>query len=261
MNPRPLPKQKACAHGVKSTSLNDATKAARGTGVWQQASPEARRIILGDCSGQVAAGAAGVLRGYVCPVHARCVPGIQINVPAIYPDALPANITPSSIPGTLSTNMIVDDHSNAQQMGLSHAPYPCKPHHGYPCQNQRIPLNRWIGWGRGSRKWYDRPCHPNSCTAPRAPRWEKRGRTEGEIGVNFARRANVPSWGEMFINLWLGSHYKTYCSTPPHPPAPHPLMTPSAAYGPPDPATDAFHRRWAHHSCDTRFLGHSWALC
>ena len=31
-------------------------------------------------------------------------PGIQINVPAIYPNALPLNIAPSSIPRTLSTN-------------------------------------------------------------------------------------------------------------------------------------------------------------
>ena len=31
-------------------------------------------------------------------------PSIQINVPAIYPNALPPNNTPSSSPGTLSTN-------------------------------------------------------------------------------------------------------------------------------------------------------------
>ena len=34
---------------------------------------------------------------------ARRAPGIQINVPAIYPNALPPNATPSSSPGTLST--------------------------------------------------------------------------------------------------------------------------------------------------------------
>ena len=31
-------------------------------------------------------------------------PGIQINVPAIYPNALPPNITPTSKRGTLSAN-------------------------------------------------------------------------------------------------------------------------------------------------------------
>ena len=42
------------------------------------------------------------LRGYVCPAHTRRAPGIQINVPAIYPNALPPNITPSSSPGYLT---------------------------------------------------------------------------------------------------------------------------------------------------------------
>ena len=32
------------------------------------------------------------------------LPSIQINVVAIYPNALPQNITPSSNPGALSTN-------------------------------------------------------------------------------------------------------------------------------------------------------------
>ena len=41
-------------------------------------------------------------------MFARRAPGIQINVPAIYPNALPPNITPSSIPGTLSTSTLND---------------------------------------------------------------------------------------------------------------------------------------------------------
>ena len=35
-------------------------------------------------------------------------PGIQMNVPAIYHNALPLNITPSSSPGTLSTRTLYD---------------------------------------------------------------------------------------------------------------------------------------------------------
>ena len=43
------------------------------------------------------------------PVRARrSVPGIQMNVPAIYHNALPPNITPSSSPGTLSTSTWYD---------------------------------------------------------------------------------------------------------------------------------------------------------
>ena len=34
----------------------------------------------------------------------------------------------------------IHPHFFAQQMGQSHAPYPCRPHHGHPPQNQRIPL-------------------------------------------------------------------------------------------------------------------------
>ena len=34
-------------------------------------------------------------------VHLRGAPGIQSNVPAIYPFTLPPNITPSHSPGTL----------------------------------------------------------------------------------------------------------------------------------------------------------------
>ena len=35
---------------------------------------------------------------------ARRVPGIQINVPVVHPNALPLDTIPSSSPGTLSTN-------------------------------------------------------------------------------------------------------------------------------------------------------------
>ena len=80
--------------------------------------------------------------------HMPGAPSIQINVPAIYHNALPPNITPSSSPGTLSASTLYDcmtgDQLNsrffAQQMGQSPAPYPCRPHHGQPPQNQRIPL-------------------------------------------------------------------------------------------------------------------------
>ena len=41
--------------------------------------------------------------GMLAP-RAPGTPGIQINIPAIYPNALPLNITPSSSPGTLSLN-------------------------------------------------------------------------------------------------------------------------------------------------------------
>ena len=34
----------------------------------------------------------------------------------------------------------LNPHFFAQQMGRSHAPYPRRPHHGHPPQNQRIPL-------------------------------------------------------------------------------------------------------------------------
>ena len=34
----------------------------------------------------------------------------------------------------------IPSHVFAQQMGRSHAPSPCRPHHGHPPQNQRIPL-------------------------------------------------------------------------------------------------------------------------
>ena len=34
----------------------------------------------------------------------------------------------------------ITSHFSAQQIGRSHAPYPCRPHHGHPPQNQRIPL-------------------------------------------------------------------------------------------------------------------------
>ena len=37
-------------------------------------------------------------------MFARRAPGIQINVLVVYPNALPLDITPSSSPGTLSTN-------------------------------------------------------------------------------------------------------------------------------------------------------------
>ena len=68
----------------------------------------------------------------------------QINVVAIYPNALPPKTTASLSPGTRSTNMFVGNYLNshfvAQQMGPSHAPYPCRPHHGHPCQNKKILL-------------------------------------------------------------------------------------------------------------------------
>ena len=73
-------------------------------------------------------------------------PSIQINVPAIYHNALPPNITPSSSLGTPSTSTLYDCRQSnnfpffAQQMGRSHAPCPCRPHHGHPPQNQRIPF-------------------------------------------------------------------------------------------------------------------------
>ena len=80
------------------------------------------------------------------------VPSIQINVPAIYHNALPPNITPSSSPETrrgpaqeaqvhcMTVGNQITSHFFAQQMGRSHAPYPCRPHHGHPPQNPRIPL-------------------------------------------------------------------------------------------------------------------------
>ena len=34
----------------------------------------------------------------------------------------------------------LNSHFFAQQMGQSHAPSPCRPHHGHPPQSQRIPL-------------------------------------------------------------------------------------------------------------------------
>ena len=42
------------------------------------------------------------LGGYVCPARTRRAPGNQINVLAIYPNALPPNITPASSPGYLT---------------------------------------------------------------------------------------------------------------------------------------------------------------
>ena len=39
---------------------------------------------------------------------ARRVPGIQMNVPAIYHNAVSPNITPSSSPGTLSISALYD---------------------------------------------------------------------------------------------------------------------------------------------------------
>ena len=39
---------------------------------------------------------------------ARRAPHIHMNVPAIYDNALPRNITPSSSPGTLSTSTLYD---------------------------------------------------------------------------------------------------------------------------------------------------------
>ena len=77
---------------------------------------------------------------------ARYAPSIQMNVPAIYHNALPPDIAPSSGPGTLSTSTLYDCwQSNnfpffTQPMGRSHAPCPCRPHHGHPPQNQRIPF-------------------------------------------------------------------------------------------------------------------------
>ena len=41
-------------------------------------------------------------RTYVCPARTRRVPNIQKNVPAIYTNALPPNITSSSNPGYLT---------------------------------------------------------------------------------------------------------------------------------------------------------------
>ena len=43
---------------------------------------------------------------------ARCAPSIQMNVPAIYHNALPPNITPSSSPGTLSTSTLYRANPN-----------------------------------------------------------------------------------------------------------------------------------------------------
>ena len=40
--------------------------------------------------------------------HAPGAPSIQMNVPAIYHNALPPNITPSSSPGTLNTSTLYD---------------------------------------------------------------------------------------------------------------------------------------------------------
>ena len=47
-------------------------------------------------------------RGYVCPARARRMPGIQMNVAAIYHNASPPNITPSSSPETPSTSIWYD---------------------------------------------------------------------------------------------------------------------------------------------------------
>ena len=79
--------------------------------------------------------------GSIKPTKRVCLPGapnIQMNVPAIYHNALPPNITPSSSLETVGNQR--NCHFFAQQMGQSHAPYPCRPHHGHPPQNQRIPL-------------------------------------------------------------------------------------------------------------------------
>ena len=109
---------------------------------------------LGMETGQLAIHVLDALEG----VFARCLPSaasILINVPAIYPNALPQNITSSSSPGTLSTSTLYDcwrsikSHFFAQQMGLSHAPYPCRPRHGHPPQNQRILLLCMTDHSRG----------------------------------------------------------------------------------------------------------------
>ena len=68
-----------------------------------------------------------------------------MNVPAIYHNTLPPNITPSSSPGTLSTSTLYDCwQSNNfpffRPTNRSHAPYPCRPHHGHLPQNQTVPL-------------------------------------------------------------------------------------------------------------------------
>ena len=76
-------------------------------------------------------------------------PGIQINVPAIYPNALPSNITPSSSPGYLTPAAS-----------------------GSTC----------------GRNGYITPAFsgvPNT----RTKKWGKGGTTGGEIGENCARRA------------------------------------------------------------------------
>ena len=81
------------------------------------------------------------------------VPSIQMTVSAIYHNALPPNVTPSSSPGTLSTSTLHDcwqsitSHFFTQQMGRSAPPRLASPRPASPCP---LAVERVVGGGDGA---------------------------------------------------------------------------------------------------------------
>ena len=104
--------------------------------------------------------------------RAPSAPGIQINVLAIYPNALPPNITPSSSPGTLSTT---DTTKHKRLHSFIHL----------FISHRHMPPNRWaVG-----NQYGEQPPPDAQTVALRAPPWERGGADLVIIGGNLARRA------------------------------------------------------------------------
>ena len=70
-------------------------------------------------------------------------PGIQMNVPAIYHNVLPPNITPllsPRHPKPITFYVYWQSNNSSDKWDNHMQPHPCRPHNGHPPQNQRIPL-------------------------------------------------------------------------------------------------------------------------
>ena len=80
--------------------------------------------------------------GYVCPARPASKRMFQPSITVLYPRTSlpPLAQEPQAQAHCMTVGDQLNSHFFVQQMGRSHAPYPCRPHHGHPPQNQRIPL-------------------------------------------------------------------------------------------------------------------------
>ena len=166
--------------------------------------------------------------------------------------------TPSSSLRTLSTStcMTVGDqitsHFFTQQMGRSHAPCPCRPHHGHPPQNQRIPFLCVTDHSSGHTEEWE------SLTPTRRATPKREKTLPGAPGVCPARYRTLHNAGEALFcpraNMWCigarwgggpgGRRCGGWDTIRCPPPRPHHSSPAEQHKGPARPHFDAAHGGW-----------------